>query len=568
MTASSAAKPAKSRGEPRGEGESARDVIQALVKTIKGHKMYLPEHAIRRRFQDEFAARMREHGEAFGDLVLTVKPYELWCGGGSVYEEPNRLENLAFRAFADGLRELTVHVSVTAPELERLVAVLATDLHPLNDDLVTRLWEQGFGGISYQVAEAGDQDGKEPVLSGPPVPRESESDSPQAASEAAGVPMESNPEDQVELDDRVYRLDEHELATLQHEVEEDARRDHVEQLIDILTSMLTLDDDEDTFTDVLSILDEFVTLSLRARAFHRAASILARLNAVLEPTTSLSGSHRDRVRQVAASLGSWERVKPLLALLNESGPWQAPDLSMYLRLLPSSAIGSLITLLEEIQTAKGRRLVCDVIVATGRSEIQTVIDRLPSAPWYLARNLVYVLGCWKDPAALPALQGMITNQEIRIRQEVLKAIENIGGPDAGRLIMMFLDDREEAVRLLAMRALRSHPTARAIERITGLIADRGFAHRSPDEQHELFETVAVLGGEALLPWIQQLIRRPRFALWRGREAYATRVRGAVTALRRIGTPAAKALLNAMGASGKGVPRDRGSRPAGEGTGAP
>jgi hypothetical protein len=120
--------------------ESARDVLRALVKTLKAYKMYLPEHAIRRRFREELHARFQRHLEEHGDLVLTVRPYELWCGSTVVYEESNRFENIAFRWSGDGLRVLTFHQGLTAEEIEWLVGILAGDTRPLDDDIVTQLW--------------------------------------------------------------------------------------------------------------------------------------------------------------------------------------------------------------------------------------------------------------------------------------------------------------------------------------------------------------------------------------------------------------------------------------------
>ena len=94
--------------------ESAREVMRALVKAVKASKMYLSEHEICRKFRDDFATRLFRHLDEHGDLALTVKGYEFCVGATPVYEEPNRIENLAFRCSADGLRELVVQHGMTS----------------------------------------------------------------------------------------------------------------------------------------------------------------------------------------------------------------------------------------------------------------------------------------------------------------------------------------------------------------------------------------------------------------------------------------------------------------------
>lgn len=526
--------------------ESAREVVRALVKTLKAYKLYLPEHGFRRRFREDLHTRFQRHLDAHGDLVLTVKTYELWCGSSVVYEEPNRFENLAFRCSADGLCEMTFHRGLSLEEIEAVIEILASEARPLDEDIVTRLWERGAPHITYVVAD--DADGSEadaPGLSSPPHgPDRAAEAAPastaewDAADEADDAPVPAQDGSERE----VYALTEQDIQTLRREVVEDAKQDHVDQLVDILVSILSLDDDEQSFLEVLQVLDEMVTASLRQGRHHRAAEVLRRLVALAEPASPVSERSRALIGVVWRELGRWERVAPLEDALNQRGLWDAEGLTAYLRLLPPSVVPALITLLERVQTAKGRRIVCDALVVLARTEIDTLIRRLPSAPWYLARNLIDVLGCLGDERALPALITAMEHPEVRIRTEALKAMEAIGGPRVAELTPRWLGDGDEAVRLLAMRAARHMPSARVLEALTAMIMDKRFVHRSEVEQQEVFDALADIGGDAILPLFGTLVSGKRTWPWIAAGARDRRGRCAVAAARRIGTAAAAAFL--------------------------
>jgi len=550
--ASGAGSSPPSEASDRDTVESAREVVRALVKALKAYKIYLPEHAFRRRFREDLHARFQRHLDAYGELVLTVKTYELWCGSSAVYEEPNRFENLAFRCSADGLCTLTFHRGLSLEDLEAFIEVLASEARPLDEDIVTRLWERGVPHITYVVVDdAGGSEADAPGLSSPTRGLD-------RAVEAVPAPTtEWDEADEIDAPApaqdgskrEVYTLSEDDVQTLRRDVVEDTRQDHVDQLVDILVSILSLDDDEHSFLEVLQILDEMVMASLRQGRHRQATELLRRLVALAEPTSHLSERSRALIRVVWTEFGGWERVAPLEEALNQRGLWDGEGLTAYLRFLPPSSVPALMTLLERVQTAKGRRIICDALVVLARTEIDTLIQRLPSAPWYLARNLICVLGCLGDEKALPALVATMEHPEVRIRTSALKAMEAIGGPRVAELMPRWLGDGDEAVRLLAMKAARHAPSARVLEALSAMIMDKRFVRRSEAEQQEAFDALADIGGDAILPLFGTLVSGKRTWPWISSDARERRGRCAVAAARWIGTAAAAAFLRDAAARG-------------------
>ncbi|MBI3606770.1 MAG: hypothetical protein HY207_02255, partial [Nitrospirae bacterium] len=118
---------------------------------------------------------------------------------------------------------------------------------------------------------------------------------------------------------------------------------------------------------------------------------------------------------------------------------------------------------------------------------------------------------------------------------------------------------DESVRLLVMKTARKFPSAKTIETLSAMIMEKSFARRTEAEQRELFDTLADIGAEAILPLLRSLIARKRSWPWRSLDSSDCRVRYAVAAARRIGTPAAVELLKETAATASGAIREEARR---------
>ncbi|MDH3891491.1 MAG: HEAT repeat domain-containing protein [candidate division Zixibacteria bacterium] len=78
-------------------------------------------------------------------------------------------------------------------------------------------------------------------------------------------------------------------------------------------------------------------------------------------------------------------------------------------------------------------------------ERQSDRHELPDARWYVIRNTVFVLGSLKDPEGVAALRLRINDNDIRVRREIVRSLEKIGGDDACDLLIVMADDRDQEI---------------------------------------------------------------------------------------------------------------------------
>jgi len=75
---------------------------------------------------------------------------------------------------------------------------------------------------------------------------------------------------------------------------------------------------------------------------------------------------------------------------------------------------------------------------------------LPDAKWYLVRNSIFVLGLLGDPEGVASLRRRIVDKDVRVRREIIAALEKIGGEDACDLLILMADDPDPEVSRLAV----------------------------------------------------------------------------------------------------------------------
>jgi HEAT repeat protein len=78
---------------------------------------------------------------------------------------------------------------------------------------------------------------------------------------------------------------------------------------------------------------------------------------------------------------------------------------------------------------------------------------LPDEKWYIVRNAIFVLGSLNDPEGCRALGYRISDDDTRVRRNIISALEQIGGEHAGDLLLTIADDADREIREAAIIAL-------------------------------------------------------------------------------------------------------------------
>jgi hypothetical protein len=147
--------PAKEPANP--EMASVKRVLTLLDKTAKSSRTYGTTNPVAQKFFQQLFEGLTTHLATYSKLAFLVQRSELYFNGEVVYrsEQDSSNESVAFKLYADGIRELAFLEGLAAEDLSFLLDSLWDSLDPeeSDDDIVTRLWSKNLSTITLVTAE-------------------------------------------------------------------------------------------------------------------------------------------------------------------------------------------------------------------------------------------------------------------------------------------------------------------------------------------------------------------------------------------------------------------------------
>jgi HEAT repeat protein len=194
---------------------------------------------------------------------------------------------------------------------------------------------------------------------------------------------------------------------------------------------------------------------------------------------------------------------------------------------------ALFDALREATDRSSRRAYVTAMAELGPGAVPVLEEMLEDGRWFVVRDAVAVLGRMEGPAAREQVRVQLAHPDPRVRREALFAVARAGDGNAGALVYGMIEDPDREVRLAAAMAAGTLGVERAVRPLLALL----------DEEDEeavqvgLLDSLGRLGDPGAVPAIEKRALGSFFS----RPSTPVRL-AAFEALRRIGTPRARALL--------------------------
>ena len=140
---------------------SVKHLLKLLDKAAKSARTYGAANPVAHRFFQQFHDDLTKHLMTYSQLTLLVQRSDLYCKDQVVYQ-PDRDatgESIAFKMYADGIRELSFYQGITSEDLSFFLEALwgnadgAASGEDDDEDIVTRLWGKNLSTITIVTAE-------------------------------------------------------------------------------------------------------------------------------------------------------------------------------------------------------------------------------------------------------------------------------------------------------------------------------------------------------------------------------------------------------------------------------
>jgi hypothetical protein len=510
--------------------------LKALSKLVSGRKIYADNNPRLEQFRDELTTMLREFFALEDELQLTIEQFSIHWHENVVYENLRRDESLAFILFKDGIGEVTIAPAAIGDEIERLVRVLADELHGANneEDVVTRFWNADFQHIAYRVLddylepqrqeqlagegseETADQGELIPSLNdkGRVIVHRSDSlisldamlrevarrHHPQASDEEAELVYQrmlrasfSVPVEELEL----YRT----------EVEQERSDDGIAAFFEAFYVFELMPDNPAGVRDVSSVLERLLEYAIS----ERRSSTLERMVRCMREFQSRPGVPDNVQRfgeKLLARASTRELLDALLDHLTEADA-SAGSAIAYAVAVGEPAIDALVRALHRGGSPALHRRICDALLAISPEKAAALIDRLDVDQPEVAVDAVYLARTLKLAALSPRLRELVFYPDARVKLEMLGWIATHDDVDTTNLLLASLGDLDRRVRLKVLDALCERREPRVRERLTEMAFAKENTERSPDEQEAVFKTLGHVGDASTVVQLRAMVEKRR-----------------------------------------------------------
>jgi hypothetical protein len=544
------------------------DWIQALVRTMKAMRMYLPNNPTLHKFQGDLEGRTWSMLKEIGDISLTVQQFDFLFENYSVYHNAAREDSLAFRFYGDGVREITIKEGLEPAELRAFLDVVkrASDGASGQDDVVTLLWERDFRHIVYVYIPLEDlvEEGSGPDNErhddasagvGIPWPSASETTEGDAKGEAPPAPESAAAASEERSDDWSpsviaatawdesagvqFLLTEEENHALQGEIQAEEARPLGQEVLEIVAVILESEGESGGFLESAVAFQRFVELAIEEADFARANSLLARLKAIAAKKSGQRAEFVGLADQVIREIGRLSFLGQIAPTLNGHPEIDPAVLTEFLVQLGAGSAAAICDLLGQVNHVKHRRALCEALAVSCKNDVEVLIQRLSDPRWYVIRNIVYVLGRIAHQGVERALDRALRHEDVRVRKEAVRALGRIESPTSRAYLISAFRDPDSGVRVQAAMTLAAKRDDRGAQSLLGAIQGAEFARRDLSERQAFFEALGRCGSDALVPKLEAMLTKGGlFRSGNDEDRYH-----AALALAWLGSPSALAVLN-------------------------
>ena len=575
--------PTKEAADP--ELTSVKRVLTLLDKTAKSSRTYGSANPVAQKFFQQLFEGLTAHLTTYSRLAFLVQRSELYFNGEVVYrsEQESSNESVAFKLYADGIRELAFLEGLSAEDLSYLLDSLweSLDAELNDDDIVTRLWAKNLSTITLVTAEEvakastggdvftipidgmmegsesslrdlldqeqarsrrGIGDGFEEGDGGTPVPEGTSGGTGGGSGGGTGGGTgkgNSRQASRFKSGHAGYEVSDEELAELAKEVAAESARDNMTYLLDMLTAIMASEKSPAILTKLFDLWGNILESLTAQGKWTQLDSVLGLLQATGEVRPDLGADHKKQLTAILDNLGRPERVKTIEIYLNKTPDATTEGLPAVLLSMTPAAVPALCTLLANLEAPDHQAIAAEALETLGKDQPDHVLRGLSDRRPRYVRSLLAILLKWNNPRFADALEKLVRYPDIQVRKEVVRAIGILRPSGNGVKLISFLNDAEESVRFAALKLLMTGQYTAPYSTWSPLVSAEIFMDRTLSEKRGVFQAMRATCSDEVIPFFEGLITERS---WTNRKKKEELAALAAEALGKLATPAALTVL--------------------------
>ena len=203
------------------------------------------------------------------------------------------------------------------------------------------------------------------------------------------------------------------------------------------------------FSGVIRQLEELLGYLQKKKDYELAAVIIRAFHSTVDPV--FKPRMTEALKKSASKSAIADMVADMRKRKSESSEYSTAY--AYLKTLDRAGTSLLLDLLADEGDRDARLFLITILKDLGKNQLALVGEQLTDGRWYVVRNAVRILGDTGAEQAIAFLHKAADHQDARIREEVIQALNNIGGRKAAGILARYLKDKDQGLQVLALRSM-------------------------------------------------------------------------------------------------------------------
>jgi hypothetical protein len=520
---------------------SVRHIMGLLDRAFRNARIYGVTNPTSQRFVDQFYNELTSHLTSYDTLSFVVQGFRLLCKGAVVYENPAPTENLAFKLFSDGVRELSLTRGLSKDDIVYLLETLGGDYGTVmsDEDIVSRLWERNLPTISLVTAEEivksldssaaiTPQDSTVMNSTGSQVTKIHGSEAARRAQQkSAGTTADDMGKTKAEPDLAQYQISQEALDKLAREIEEESARKDSDLLIAMLTAILMSEQSPPVLLKALDVCGEVLERLIGQGDWKLLNKVLTLLQEV-EQRADVKEDHRKKLVELSERLSRPSLLNGIATVLNSSSRVNTDGLLTFLLQLQPSALPALCALMGMLHHAEHRSVVGEVLVVLAKDTPEPLLEGLSHHTGAYVLDLINILirlvksrdqqmeqyeetfsnvSLTLTEKVVDSLAQVAQHQESQVKKEAIRAFSTLRQTGSGIPLIAFVTDPASSVRLAALKQLANGRYTVPLSAWMPIISGQAFINWLLPDKRAVFLAMSKTARKEAVPYWRDILTR-------------------------------------------------------------
>jgi hypothetical protein len=284
-----------------------------------------------------------------------------------------------------------------------------------------------------------------------------------------------------------------------------------EEFLNLMAEILNLEKGLGNFDSTLEILMEYHLDQLQLGSFAFSVLLVHKLWELKAHLAAKSPEKSARIDLFIKKVGGAKSLDVIKGLFEKAQHLDWDSLVEFFRLLGNSALPLAADIYESVPDPETQKKMLDFIRAMNARDPGSLVSLAADERPLLSKALIGLLGQAFGKKGLPHFAAFLGFKNKEIKLEAIRALGQIQDEMANRILLGFLNDKDEDLRIQA--ALRLNPIEEE-SRIHHLIEEAGsreFKAKSLKEKQAILSFLGRTGTEQALAFLRRILVKRR--LW-------------------------------------------------------